>query len=55
MVSNRFHGGEQKVYINSLRGKLNVGGKPDIIHIVRGAGYVLKPKPSGPLQILEKE
>jgi two-component system response regulator MprA len=43
-----------KVYINSLRSKLNVGGKPDIIHTVRGVGYVLKPKPSGPLQTLEK-
>jgi two-component system response regulator MprA len=43
-----------KVYINSLRSKLNVGDKPDIIHTVRGVGYVLKPKPSGPLKTLEK-
>ncbi len=32
-----------KVYINYLRIKLNVGGKPDIIHTVRGVGYMLKP------------
>ena len=43
-----------KVYINSLRSKLNAGGKPDIIHTVRGVGYVLKPNPSGPLRTLEK-
>lgn len=40
-----------KVYINSLRSKLNAGGKPDIIHTLRGVGYVLKPKPSGFLSI----
>ncbi len=43
-----------KVYINYLRSKLNGGGKPDIIHTVRGVGYVLKPNPSGPLRTLEK-
>jgi len=43
-----------KVYINSLRSKLNVGGRSDIIQTVRGVGYVLKPKPSGPLKTLEK-
>ncbi|HLH62425.1 MAG TPA: response regulator transcription factor [Ktedonobacteraceae bacterium] len=32
-----------KVYINYLRAKLNVEGKPDIIHTVRGVGYMLKP------------
>ena len=32
-----------KVYINYLRMKLNAGGKPDIIHTVRGVGYMLKP------------
>ncbi|GCE06043.1 response regulator transcription factor [Dictyobacter aurantiacus] len=31
-----------KVYINYLRSKLNVGGKPDLIHAVRGIGYVLR-------------
>ena len=31
-----------KVYINYLRAKLNVDGKPDLIHTVRGVGYVLK-------------
>jgi DNA-binding response OmpR family regulator len=32
-----------KVYINYLRCKLNAGGKSDIIHSVRGVGYMLKP------------
>jgi len=32
-----------KVYINYLRSKLNAGGEPDIIHTVRGVGYILKP------------
>ncbi|HZU67248.1 MAG TPA: response regulator transcription factor [Ktedonobacteraceae bacterium] len=32
-----------KVYINYLRAKLNIGGKRDIIHTVRGVGYMLKP------------
>lgn len=32
-----------KVYINYLRSKLNAGGKPDMIHSVRGIGYILKP------------
>ena len=32
-----------KVYINYLRTKLNTGGKPDLIHAVRGIGYMLKP------------
>ena len=32
-----------KVYMNYIRAKLNAGGKPDLIHAVRGVGYVLKP------------
>ncbi|GHO97298.1 DNA-binding response regulator [Reticulibacter mediterranei] len=31
-----------KVYMNYIRAKLNIGGKPDLIHAVRGVGYVLK-------------
>ncbi|HLG76420.1 MAG TPA: response regulator transcription factor [Ktedonobacteraceae bacterium] len=31
-----------KVYVNYLRTKLNAGGKPDMIHSVRGIGYVLR-------------
>lgn len=31
-----------KVYVNYIRAKLNVGGKADLIHAVRGVGYVLK-------------
>ena len=31
-----------KVYINHLRRKLNEGGEPDLIHSIRGFGYVLK-------------
>lgn len=31
-----------KVYIRYIRAKLNAGGKPDLIHAVRGVGYVLK-------------
>jgi len=32
-----------KVYISYLRSKLTSGGEPDLIHTVRGIGYVLKP------------
>ena len=32
-----------KVYISYLRKKLNSEGEPDLIHAVRGVGYVLKP------------
>ncbi len=32
-----------KVYVNYVRAKLNAGGKPDLIHAVRGVGYMLKP------------
>lgn len=32
-----------KVYINYVRAKLNASGKPDLIHAVRGVGYMLKP------------
>jgi two-component system response regulator MprA len=32
-----------KVYINYIRSKLNAGGKTDLIHSVRGVGYILKP------------
>jgi DNA-binding response OmpR family regulator len=31
-----------KVYINTLRAKLNAGEKVDLIHSVRGVGYLLK-------------
>jgi len=31
-----------KVYIRYLRQKLNAGGEPDMIHSVRGVGYMLK-------------
>jgi DNA-binding response OmpR family regulator len=31
-----------KVYINALRRKLNLGGETDLIHALRGFGYVLK-------------
>lgn len=31
-----------KVYINFLRRKLNASGEPDLIHTLRGFGYVLK-------------
>ena len=31
-----------KVYISYLRQKLNSGGEPDLIHTLRGFGYVLK-------------
>jgi two-component system, OmpR family, response regulator MprA len=34
-----------KVYINYLRGKLNLNGEPDLIHTLRGFGYVLKERP----------
>jgi DNA-binding response OmpR family regulator len=32
-----------KVYIRYLRKKLNLDGKPDLIHAIRGIGYVLRP------------
>ncbi len=32
-----------KVYVNYLRTKLNAGGKPNLIHAIRGIGYVLRP------------
>lgn len=32
-----------KVYVSYLRKKLNANGEPDLIHAVRGVGYVLKP------------
>lgn len=32
-----------KVYVSYLRKKLNSEGEPDLIHAVRGVGYVLKP------------
>ncbi|HEY7419791.1 MAG TPA: response regulator transcription factor [Ktedonobacteraceae bacterium] len=32
-----------KVYIRYLRKKLNLGDKPDLIHAIRGIGYVLRP------------
>jgi DNA-binding response OmpR family regulator len=32
-----------KVYINALRSKLNISGKPNMISCVRGIGYVLRP------------
>ncbi len=35
-----------KVYVNYVRTKLNTGGKPDLIHAVRGIGYTLKPEPA---------
>ena len=31
-----------KVYINYLRAKLNITGKKDLIHTIRGVGYMLK-------------
>lgn len=31
-----------KVYINTLRTKLNAGGKADLIYALRGVGYMLK-------------
>ncbi len=31
-----------KVYMTALRAKLNAGGQPDLIHTVRGVGYLLK-------------
>ncbi len=31
-----------KVYINTLRTKLNAGGKADLIQVIRGVGYMLK-------------
>lgn len=31
-----------KVYISYLRKKLNADGEPDLIHAIRGVGYVLK-------------
>ena len=32
-----------KVYINYLRSKLNDDDRPDLIHAIRGVGYMLKP------------
>ena len=32
-----------KVYVNYIRAKLNEDRKPDLIHAVRGVGYMLKP------------
>ena len=34
-----------KVYINALRRKLNSGGETDLLHSLRGFGYVLKETP----------
>lgn len=34
-----------KVYINFIRRKLNAHGEPDLIHSLRGYGYVLEEKP----------
>jgi DNA-binding response OmpR family regulator len=31
-----------KVYIASLRGKMNAEGEPDLIQAVRGVGYVVR-------------
>ena len=33
-----------EVYVGYLRGKLEAGGEPRLIHTVRGAGYVLREK-----------
>ena len=38
-----------KVYINYLRAKLNEECKPDLIHAVRGVGYMLKSEVSSPV------
>jgi two-component system response regulator MprA len=35
-----------KVYINYLRRKLNAGGEMDMLHTLRGFGYVLKERTS---------
>ncbi len=32
-----------KVYINYIRAKLNSDDQPDLIHAIRGVGYMLKP------------
>jgi DNA-binding response OmpR family regulator len=32
-----------KVYVSYLRRKLNAEGEPDLIHAIRGVGYVLRP------------
>ena len=32
-----------KVYVSYLRKKLNAEGEPDLIHAIRGVGYVIKP------------
>ncbi len=34
-----------KVYVAYLRQKLNVAGEPDLLHAVRGVGYVLREPP----------
>jgi DNA-binding response OmpR family regulator len=31
-----------KVYVSYLRKKLNAGGEPDLIHSIRGVGYIVK-------------
>jgi two-component system response regulator MprA len=33
-----------EVYVGYLRKKLEVGGKPRLLHTVRGIGYVLRPE-----------
>jgi two-component system response regulator ArlR len=38
-----------KVYMNYLRAKLNAGGQVDLIHAVRGVGYVLRSEDARPL------
>jgi two-component system response regulator ArlR len=38
-----------KVYMNYLRAKLNAGGQADLIHAVRGVGYVLRSENVRPL------
>jgi two-component system response regulator MprA len=36
-----------EVYIGYLRGKLEAGGEPRLLHTIRGAGYVLREKSDG--------
>jgi DNA-binding response OmpR family regulator len=40
-----------KVYIATLRAKLNMAGEPDLIQAVRGVGYVLRAKADGLRQL----
>ena len=40
-----FQDGTLYVFIRSLRTKLNVLGQPDILHTIRGVGYLLRPSP----------